>query len=81
MKKFLSLIGVATSLSACSTIPDSNTGSSAPERADIGIRYVSEGNILGPYNHRSPVDPKNWRQLNEEQAPKKKGGMSHDKNK
>lgn len=26
--------------------------------------------VLGSYQHREPVDPKNWKQLNEDLAPK-----------
>jgi len=41
-----------------------------PDDAQIGIRDTHHHNIIGDYNHREPVDPKPWRKLNDDQAPK-----------
>lgn len=81
MKKIIYLTGIALTLSACASLPDTQVTAGTPEKAETDIRAVGNGNILGNYAHRLPVEPKNWRQLNQEQAPKKKGGMSDEKHK
>ena len=42
----------------------------------MGIRDTHYHPVIVDYNHREPVDPQNWRRLNEENSPSKPGGGS-----
>jgi hypothetical protein len=56
-----------------STIPADVTPSSNPASATSGIRDVRPANVIGEYHPRQVVEPKPWRQRNDEQAPKSGG--------
>ncbi len=55
---------------ACATVPEPVTGTGArPEDPHSGILAMRPGSVIAPYTHRVPVDPGNWRSLNDRQAP------------
>ena len=41
----------------------------SPTDSGQGIRNSHHHSVLGAYEHRVPVGPKSWRQLNDSQAP------------
>jgi hypothetical protein len=42
----------------------------------MGIRDAHYHPVIADYHHREPVDPQNWRRLNEERAPANPGAGS-----
>ncbi|MEP9389961.1 hypothetical protein [Mesorhizobium sp. KR9-304] len=42
----------------------------------MGIRDTHYHSVIVDYHHREPVDPQNWRRLNEERSPSKPGAGS-----
>lgn len=61
-------------LSACSlTPPPEVTPVTSPVDALSGIRPSHYHSPVGDYAHRVPVEPKAWRQLNDDRAPGAKG--------
>lgn len=42
----------------------------------MGIRDAHYHPVIVDYHHREPVDPQNWRRLNEERAPANPGAGS-----
>ena len=68
------LLGLFLSSCAQSVSPIDVIGYQSPADADTAIRDTHHHNIIGEYNHRDPVDPKSWRKLNDDQAPKKGDG-------
>jgi len=63
------LLGSAV-LAGCSTSlqPTEVTSFDSPANSQAGIRNTHYHGIIGEYNHRDPVDPRNWRKQNEEQT-------------
>lgn len=61
---------VPLALAACQAIPvpEPLTGAD-PADQQSGIRDTGYRSVLGDYDHREPVDPKRWRDLNDKQAP------------
>ncbi|AKI03454.1 hypothetical protein IMCC20628_04788 (plasmid) [Hoeflea sp. IMCC20628] len=41
----------------------------SPVESDLGIRSTHHHTVLNGYTHRVPVDPKPWRQQNDDRAP------------
>ena len=73
MKLMFLVVAMPLAASGCaSTLPEVVASSGYPDSvADVRpVRYQSP---VGGYTHRLPVDPKPWRDLNDAQAPKKKG--------
>jgi hypothetical protein len=53
-------------------LPDFN-----PADPVMGIRDDAQyRSVIADYHHREPVDPQNWRRLNEERSPSKPGAGS-----
>ncbi|RWH71722.1 hypothetical protein [Mesorhizobium sp.] len=52
-------------------LPDFN-----PADPVMGIRDAHYHPVIADYHHREPVDPQNWRRLNEERSPSKPGAGS-----
>lgn len=72
MTKVVPAAIIAALLSGCaSSLPPDVLSYSSPVDAQEGIRDSHHHNIIGDYNHRTVVEPKNWRDLNREQTPKK----------
>lgn len=42
----------------------------------MGIRDAHYHPVIVDYHHREPVDPQNWRRLNDERSPSKPGAGS-----
>ncbi|MEA1844770.1 MULTISPECIES: hypothetical protein [Agrobacterium] len=73
MKRLFLVVAVPLVVSGCaSTLPEVVASTSNPDTAS-DIRTARYQNPIGEYTHRIPVDPKPWRDLNDAQAPKKKG--------
>ena len=73
MKLTFLVVAMPLAASGCaSTLPDVVAFGDSPDTlADARpVRYQSP---IGGYTHRVPVHPKPWRDLNDAQAPKKKG--------
>lgn len=71
--KNIVLIGLlSTGLGGCaSTFPPEVLAYRDAADANTAIRHTHSTNIIGNYNHRVPVDPRPWRELNDEQSPAK----------
>lgn len=73
--KIAALLAVASALVGA--------GCTAPRLADMATEPAANPSfgtasghyhsVVGSYQHREPVDPKNWRQLNDDLAPKGEG--------
>jgi hypothetical protein len=48
----------------------------SPADPVMGIRNAHYRPVIADYHHREPVDPQNWRRLNEERSPAKPGAGS-----
>ncbi len=72
IKKTTGIVAIAL-LAGCSASggPAEVLPFSSPVEEDAGIRRSGQGNIISDYQHRAPVKPGNWRQLNDEQSPAK----------
>lgn len=73
MKRLFLVVAMPLAVSGCaSTLPEVVTIADSPDTVSDAqpVRYQSP---IGGYTHRVPVDPKSWRDLNDSQAPKKKG--------
>lgn len=55
--------------------PDLTSGLDSAD-ASLGLRTVGYEPVLGDYQHREPVGPRNWRQLNDELSPARREGGS-----
>lgn len=70
MKLTFLVVGVPLFVSGCtSTLPEVVASTGHPDTV-IDVRPVRYQNPIGAYTHRTPVDPKPWRGLNDAQAPK-----------
>lgn len=76
MKTILSAVLVSAVLSGCSSTntPAEVLSYKTPVDPQLGIRDTYHHNIIGEYNHRDVVEPKPWRKLNDDQAPKSGAG-------
>lgn len=73
MKPLFLVVAIPLAASGCaSTLPEVVASADNPDTVSYArpVRYQSP---IGGYTHRMPVDPKPWRDLNDAQAPKKKG--------
>ncbi|WP_421423966.1 hypothetical protein [Agrobacterium rosae] len=73
MKRMFLVVAIPLAASGCaSTLPQVVASADNPDTVSYArpVRYQSP---IGGYTHRMPVDPKPWRDLNDAQAPKKKG--------
>ncbi|MBB3234473.1 hypothetical protein [Phyllobacterium endophyticum] len=71
--KIAALLAVASALvgAGCAATPRLADMAAEPAaNPSFGTASVNYRSVLGSYQHREPVDPKNWRQLNEDLAPK-----------
>ncbi|PIO45028.1 hypothetical protein [Phyllobacterium zundukense] len=74
--KIAAFLAVASALAGagCTASPRladlANEPAANPSFSTASGHYRS---VLGSYQHREPVDPKNWRQLNKDLAPKGEG--------
>lgn len=76
MKKLLFAGLLPAILGGCaSALPPEVSPYSSPVDATNAIRDTHHHNAMGNYTHRQAVDPRPWRQLNDEQTPKR-GGRS-----
>jgi hypothetical protein len=77
--KLISIAMLAVSLSAAGCA-SSSPPSILPQfnAADpiMGVRDAHYHSVVTNYQHREPVDPKNWRQLNDDLSPAKRGSGS-----
>lgn len=71
MKK-IALVGLVPALlSGCvSTLPSETFTHRSPADAHEEIRKTHYDNVLSDFNPREPVEPKSWRRLNDDRAPK-----------
>lgn len=70
MKLTFLMVGVPLFVSGCtSTLPEVVASTGHPDTV-IDVRPVRYQTPIGAYTHRTPVDPKPWRGLNDAQAPK-----------
>jgi hypothetical protein len=60
---------------ASSSLPDVLPQFS-PADPDMGLRETHYHPAIVDYQHREPVDPQNWRKLNEDLSPAQPGGDS-----
>lgn len=76
MKTLLSAALMSALLSGCSStsIPAEVLSYQTPDDPHHGIRDTHHHNIIGEYNERDVVEPKPWRKLNDDQAPKSGAG-------
>ena len=76
MKKaiFVALVPALLAGCAATSMPTNILPYRSPDDAQTGIRDTHHHNIIDKYNHRDPVDPKPWRKLNDDQAPKSGAG-------
>jgi hypothetical protein len=76
--KFASLAAITSlAIAGCTaTIPPNVLPAFNPADPEMGIRDTHYHPVVVDYNHREPVDPQNWRRLNEELSPAKPGGGS-----
>jgi hypothetical protein len=65
------VLGAAFALNACAAPPNPYTG---PDPANPGVRMSRVGyqSALGSYRSQRPVDPGDWRSINERVAPQPK---------
>ncbi|WP_306028781.1 hypothetical protein [Stappia sp. MMSF_3263] len=57
-------------VAACGTAPlPVLTYGPGPDNAQAAVLHSGETSVVSPYTHRLPVDPGNWRKLNDRQAP------------
>jgi|FEC22Drversion2_1045045.scaffolds.fasta_scaffold00041_3 hypothetical protein len=77
MKCLFTAVFVPLLAAGCATTQPGEVAS-APDPADAsaGLHTVVYEPVLGDYQHREPVGPRNWRQLNEELSPARRGGGS-----
>jgi len=74
--KIAALIAVASALVGAGCAASPRLADMATEPAanpSFGTASGHYHSVLGSYQHREPVDPKNWRQLNDDLAPKEEG--------
>lgn len=65
------------SLAGCAaTTPSDILPAFNPADPVMGIRNAHYHPVIADYHHREPVDPQNWRRLNEERSPSKPGAGS-----
>ena len=75
--KFASLAMLASLLVAgCAVTPPTVLPAFNPSDPAMGIRNAHYHSVIADYHHREPVDPQNWRRLNEERSPSKPGAGS-----
>lgn len=76
--KFASLAMLTSLLVAgcAATTPPNVLPAFNPADPVMGIRDAHYHPVIADYHHREPVDPENWRRLNEERSPANPGGGS-----
>jgi len=76
MKFIVSTALMSALLTGCASTsaPTDVLSYKSPVDAITGIRDTHHHNIIGEYTHREAVDPKPWRKLNDDQAPKSGAG-------
>ena len=75
MKKaiFVALIPALLVGCAATTAPTDFLELRSSANAHTSIRNTHHHDIIGDYSHREPVDPKPWRQQNDDRAPQTTG--------
>ena len=71
--KIAALLAVASALVGAGCTASPRIADMAGEPAanpSLGTASGQYRSVLGSYQHREPVDPKNWRKLNQDLAPK-----------
>tara|TARA_R110000751_G_scaffold307889_2_gene433701 strand:- start:25421 stop:25654 length:234 start_codon:yes stop_codon:yes gene_type:complete len=76
MKILLSTALISALLTGCATqnTPPDLLSFDSPANTQTAIRSTRYYNVIGDYSHRVPVEPKPWRKLNDDQAPKTGAG-------
>lgn len=75
MNRLILAVLLPAGLGACAPTPLPDIlPFNSPANTQQGIRGKIYEPIIGEYTHREPADPKPWRPLNDEQAPKTGGG-------
>ncbi len=77
--KLISFAMLAASLSAAgcaSTVPPDVLPAFNAADPLMGLRDVRYSPVVTNYQHRTPVDPKNWRKQNDDLSPANKGSGS-----
>jgi hypothetical protein len=72
-------LAILASLSAAgcaATTPPNILPAFNPADPVMGIRDAHYHPVIADYHHREPVDPQNWRRLNEERSPANPGAGS-----
>ncbi|MBA5775561.1 hypothetical protein H2509_00315 [Stappia sp. F7233] len=70
MKNLILAVLLPAGLGACTASQPQNVlPLQSPADAQIGLLRSADISAIGEYTHRVPIDPKPWRQLNDEQAP------------
>ena len=72
MKKIMIAVSGMAMLGGCAVSqPPEVLAQRNPADGRESVRNSHYNPVISDYNSRKPVDPKSWRQLNDEQAPKK----------
>lgn len=75
VKKPIPAVLLLVGLGACTASQPQNVlPIQSPADVQIGVLRSTSVSAIGEYTHRVPIDPKPWRQLNDEQAPGAGGG-------
>lgn len=70
MTRILSVALLPLLLGGCATTsPPEVLAFRSPLDVTNSVRKLHHHSVISNYNHRDPVDPKPWRQLNDDRAP------------
>ena len=73
MNRLLLAMTFVLPLAACSTAaPPELLNARSPVDSSVGLRDTHHHNPVGKFTSRTPVEPKGWKQLNNDQAPEEK---------
>ncbi|HJS07633.1 MAG TPA: hypothetical protein VJ809_08225 [Pirellulales bacterium] len=65
----LAILGSLFVAGCASSSPPDVLPAFSPADPVMGVRNAHYHPVIADYHHREPVDPQNWRRLNEERAP------------
>jgi hypothetical protein len=72
----LAILGSLFVAGCASSSPPDVLPAFSPADPVMGVRNAHYHPVIADYHHREPVDPQNWRRLNEERAPANPGAGS-----
>ncbi|MBA8910254.1 hypothetical protein HNQ95_006067 [Aminobacter ciceronei] len=71
----LAMLALLSVAGCAATNPPNVLPAFSPADPVMGLRKTHHHSVVD-YSHRHPVDPKNWRQLNDKLSPANKGAAS-----